>query len=74
MVARRRKGVSLGGVVQFVGQAARLCAQAAIGRAAPDQRGHKALAGIADAQRAVTERLDFDASFCTNLYEMGDFF
>ena len=73
MFARRRKRVSLGGIVQFVGQAARLRAQAAVGGAAPNHGGHEALAGIADAQRAMTERLDFDARLGTHLREMGDF-
>ena len=73
MFARRRKRVSLGSIVQFVGQAARLRAQAAVGGAAPNHGGHEALAGIADAQRAMTERLDFDARLGTHLREMGDF-
>ena len=73
MLARRRKRVSLGSIVQFVGQAARLRAQAAVGGAAPNHGGHEALAGIADAQRAMTERLDFDARLGTHLREMGDF-
>ena len=73
MLAWRRKRLSLGSIVQFVGQAARLRAQTSIGGTTPDHGGHEALAGIADAQRAMTERLDLDARLGTHLREMGDF-
>ena len=73
MLTRRRKRVSLSSIVQFVGQAARLRAQAAISGATPYHGGHEALTGITDAQRAVAERLDFDARLGTHLRKMGDF-
>ena len=67
VVARCRERLVLRHVMQCVRQAARLRAQAAIGRAPADERGHEALARIAHAQRTMGERLDFQAQLVADL-------
>ena len=72
VVARCRERLALRHVMQCVRQAARLRAQAAIGRAPADERGHEALARIAHTQRTVGERLDFQAQLIADLRQMLD--
>ena len=66
--------VALGRVVQLVGKAAGLGAQAPVRRAPADHRRHEALPRVADAERPVPERLDLDALLRGDACQMRDFF
>ena len=71
VVAGRRERLVQRAVAQLVRKPARLGAQAAVGRTTSDQRRHETLARIAHAQRAVRERLHFQALLLGRTHEGG---